>query len=134
MTIQTLSSAVDNVNHQNLEMANVFKVSNWNQLKFIYLRAITPYVFSVLIAGFGLTFKVVLASQVLAGVSPNYQSIGYIMIQASNNKNYDIILAWGMIAVFISLIFELILSYISHLCMPWKYDDLKYLKRFLRIK
>jgi ABC-type nitrate/sulfonate/bicarbonate transport system permease component len=28
MTIQTLSSAVDNVNHQNLEMANVFKVSN----------------------------------------------------------------------------------------------------------
>jgi NitT/TauT family transport system permease protein len=93
MTIQSLTSAIDNVNANNIEMVNVFRVSKFDQLRYVYLRAVTPYIFGALIAGFGLTFKVVLASQVLAGATPNYASIGYIMTKANGAKSYDIILA-----------------------------------------
>jgi NitT/TauT family transport system permease protein len=118
MTIESLTNAVDNVDVKLLEMANVFNVSRMDQIKKVYLPSITPYAFSTLIAGFGLTFKVVLASQVLNNGVPGYDSIGFIMVNANNNGHFDIIIAWAIIAITISLCFELILKSMGRICMP----------------
>ncbi|MDR2823523.1 MAG: ABC transporter permease subunit [Mycoplasmataceae bacterium] len=130
MTIESLTNAVDNVDVKLLEMANVFNVSRMDQIKKVYLPSITPYAFSTLIAGFGLTFKVVLASQVLNNGVPGYDSIGFIMVNANNNGHFDIIIAWAIIAITISLCFELILKSMGRICMPWRYNDQKYLHNF----
>jgi NitT/TauT family transport system permease protein len=94
MTIESLTNAMDNVDTKLIEMANVFNVKKVHQIKTIYLPSITPYIFSTLIAGLGLTFKVVLASQVFNnGADPGYASIGYILINANKNGDFNIIIA-----------------------------------------
>jgi hypothetical protein len=41
----------------------------------------------------------------------------------NDNPKFDIIIAWGMIAILISLIMELIIKEISRICMPNRYRD-----------
>jgi hypothetical protein len=53
------------------------------------------------------------------------------MIIASNiNGNYAVIIAWGMIAILISLIMELIIKETGRICMPFKYNDRKNIAHF----
>jgi hypothetical protein len=58
------------------------------------------------------------------GVDPGYPSIGIIIASAISGQ-YDIVIAWGMIAILISLIMELIIKEIGRICMPFKYNDRK---------
>jgi hypothetical protein len=79
-----------------------------------------------MIAAFGLTFKITIASQFLQGIvtkKPDYPSIGFYLKAAMDTKQFDIIIGWGMIAILISLIMELIIKEISRICMPNKYRD-----------
>jgi hypothetical protein len=55
----------------------------------MYVPSTLPYIFSIMIAAFGLTFKIIIASQFLQFVSPDmnnvrpdYQSIGGFLIDA----------------------------------------------------
>jgi hypothetical protein len=53
-----------------------------------------PYIFSLFVAGFGLTFKIALASQMVQGLivqQPNYPSIGMYISYAISSKQYDYI-------------------------------------------
>ena len=144
MIYEGLSNSINNVSKKSLEMANVFNVSKWQQFKSISLRAMAPYIFSTIIAGFGLTFKIVLASQLvsiaLVNVVPNYPSVGQMigltvnqaMSVSGGGVECGIVLAWGIIAILISLIIELIIKEISRLCMPHKYRDLEVIKSWFK--
>jgi hypothetical protein len=42
---------------------------------------------------------------------------------AISSKQYDYIVGWGIIAIFVSLIMELIINEVGRICMPSKYKD-----------
>jgi NitT/TauT family transport system permease protein len=134
MLYEGMNGAINNVDKRNLEMANVFNVSKKIQIQKIYIPAMLPYIFSSFVAAFGLTFKITIASQMVQSfisATPDYPSIGMIIAGIiKNNGNYAIIIAWGMIAILISLIMELIIKETGRICMPFKYNDRKNIIHF----
>jgi len=94
----------------------------------IYIPAMLPFVFSSIIAGFGLNIKVVISAEVMGLPS---MSIGYLILSARQGFNFGVSFAWLVIAVVLSLICECILRLIKRLCMPYKYPDSKIIKGFV---
>jgi ABC-type nitrate/sulfonate/bicarbonate transport system permease component len=95
MLYEGMNGAINNVDKKNIEMATIFNVSKKNQIKYIYIPAILPYIFSSFVAAFGLTFKITIASQAVQqwmGVDPGYPSIGIIIASAISGQ-YDIVIA-----------------------------------------
>ena len=133
-----VQNACDQVNRKKLEVGYIYGMGKWQIFTKIMLRQMTPYIFNSLVTGFGLTFKVVIASQLVSiailpkPITPSYPSIGQMMgleINALNNVPEGasaniisgIILGWGIIAIVISLIFELSFKGIGYACMPWRH-------------
>ena len=127
-----LQSAFGQANKDKLEVGYIYGLGKWQIFTKIILKQMTPYIFSSMVTGFGLTFKVVLASQLVSiaivKITPNYASVGWMIgieidalnAQAANASQISgIILGWGIIAIFISLLFELGFKGIGWLCMPW---------------
>lgn len=132
MLYQGINTAINNIDTKQIEMLNVFNVSKWQQIKNLYIPATKPYIFSLFVAGFGLTFKIALASQMvqsLAITTPNYPSIGVYIANALKAGQYDYLTGWGLIAIFVSLIMELIINEVGRICTPSKYNDWKNIKK-----
>lgn len=134
MMYEGINNAFNNINKHQIEMANVFKVSKWNQFRQLYLPIALPYIFSAMVAAFGLTFKVTIASQYVQTTinngDPSFSSIGIIIRDAMKKGQYDTLVAWGMITIMISLVCELIIKEIGRICMPHKYKDQVLMKNF----
>jgi ABC-type nitrate/sulfonate/bicarbonate transport system permease component len=100
------------------------------------LPATTPYIFSSFIAGFGLSFKIAIASQlvqtVVTDIKPDYPSIGMIIASNLKQKNYAQVIGWGMVAIILSLLMELFIKEIARICIPSKYKDRYYIVNFFR--
>lgn len=136
MLYQGISTAINNVDAKQIEMLNAFNVSKWHQIKNLYIPATKPYIFSLFVAGFGLTFKIALASQMVQGLVdpqkglPNYPSIGMYIANALQKGQYDYLIGWGLIAIFVSLVMEFIINEVGRICMPNKYNDWKNIVKF----
>lgn len=126
---ENMYTAIAGVDKKLLMMSRVFKVPVWRQITEIYIPSILPYVFSSVIAGFGLNIKVVISAEVLGLPS---MSIGYLIMAARQGFDFSIAFAWLVIAVILSLICETVLKIIRRICMPYKYPDLKIIKTILK--
>jgi NitT/TauT family transport system permease protein len=115
---QNMHTAISEVDKKLITMAKVFNVPTIRQITGIYIPAMLPYIFSSIIAGFGLNIKVVISAEVMGLPS---MSIGYLLLSAKQGFNFALSFAWLVIAVIVSLICELALYLISRLCMPYKY-------------
>jgi NitT/TauT family transport system permease protein len=115
---QNMHTAISEVDKKLIMMAKVFKVPPVRQITGIYIPAMLPYIFSSIIAGFGLNIKVVISAEVMGLPS---MSIGYLLLSAKQGFNFGLSFAWLVIAVIVSLACEAALYYISRLCMPYKY-------------
>jgi len=122
---ENMSAAISETDKKLIIMAKVFKIPKWRQITGIYIPAMLPFVFSSIIAGFGLNIKVVISAEVMGLPS---MSIGYLILSARQGFNYGVSFAWLVISVILSLICENILRLIGRLCMPYKYPDLKIIK------
>jgi len=122
---ENMRTAIMETDKKLIIMAKVFKIPKWRQITGIYIPAMLPFVFSSIIAGFGLNIKVVISAEVMGLPS---MSIGYLILSARQGFNFEISFAWLIIAVILSLICESIFRLISRLCMPYKYPDLKIVK------
>ncbi|MCL2249445.1 MAG: ABC transporter permease subunit [Oscillospiraceae bacterium] len=128
---ENMQAAIAETDKKLITMAKVFKIPGRRQITGIYLPAMLPFVFSSIIAGFGLNIKVVISAEVMGLPA---MSIGHLMLSARQGFNFGATFAWLTIAVILALICEFILKRISRLCMPYKYNDLKTLKlAFFRI-
>jgi NitT/TauT family transport system permease protein len=119
---ENMRTAFAEVNPKLLTMAKVFKMPTARQVKGIYLPAMLPYIFSSIIAGFGLNIKVVISAEVMGLPT---MSIGFLILNATQSFNFGLAFAWLVIAVILSLICEMVLKIIKRFCMPYKYPDLK---------
>jgi NitT/TauT family transport system permease protein len=115
---QNMYTAISEVDKKLITMAKVFGVPPARQITGIYIPAMLPYIFSSVIAGFGLNIKVVISAEVMGLPS---MSIGYLLLSAKQGFNFGLSFAWLVIAVIISLACEFALYGISRLCMPYKY-------------
>ncbi|GHU32503.1 hypothetical protein FACS1894166_05980 [Bacilli bacterium] len=88
-----------------------------------------------MVAAFGLCFKITIASQFVQQVvtkpaNTYYPSIGIMIMKAISGNHFDILIAWGMITILVSLICESIIKEIGRICMPNKYKDQVVIKNF----
>ena len=125
---ENMRAAITETDKKLITMAKVFKIPKWRQVTGIYIPAMLPFVFSSIIAGFGLNIKVVISAEVMGLPS---MSIGYLILSARQGFNFGISFAWLIIAVILSLICESILRLTGRLCMPYKYPDSKIIKGLL---
>jgi len=124
---ENMRAAIAETDRRLVTMAKVFKVPLRRQVTGIYIPAMLPFIFSSIIAGFGLNIKVVISAEVM-GLP--VMSIGHLILSARQAFDFGVAFAWLVIAVILSLICEGILRAISRLCMPYKYPDAKIIKKF----
>jgi len=122
---ENMRTAIMETDKKLITMARVFKIPRWRQLTGIYIPSMLPFVFSSIIAGFGLNIKVVISAEVMGLPS---MSIGYLILFARQGFDFGVSFAWLVIAVILSLLCESVLRIIRRLCMPYKYPDAKVIR------
>ncbi len=85
--------------HQLEEMAQIFPVSRWNRLRYIYLPALDPYCLSACRSALGLCWKAGIAAEVMAVCSG---SMGAMLYEAKIYLEMDGLLAWTVAIVAVS--------------------------------
>ena len=98
-----LLSGLDSMNPEHLELCKVYHINFSNRLKSVYLPSISPYLKAALSLIAGLCWKAVVAAEVLA--SPVH-SMGYQLLTAKIYLEADMLFAWTIAIIFLSLLFE----------------------------
>ena len=126
---ENMRAAIAETDTKLIMMARVFKVPRIQQITGIYIPAMLPLVFSSIVAGFGLNIKVVISAEVMGLPA---MSIGHLILFAQQGFNFGVSFAWLVVAVILCLVCESMLRVLQRLCMPYKYPDLKILKKALK--
>lgn len=92
-----------NVDKKILEMAKIYKISKLNIFKYIYIPYLAPNLISSLILGFSMAWKAGIASEV---ISLSNNTIGGNLQNAKVLLESSEVLAWTIVIIFISIIFE----------------------------
>lgn len=107
---------IKNVDPHLIEMANIYRVGRRRIIFQIYLPSLIPYLLAGLSTAAGVTWKAVIAAEVLS--MPRY-AIGTGMQFAQIQLNTAELFAWTIIAVIISSFSETLLLSLQYL-LPWR--------------
>ncbi len=94
---------IKSTNVKLLEMADLFRVSWWRKLYYIYVPQIKPYLLSACNISIGMAFKAGIAAE-LIGIPEG--SIGEMLYEAKVYLNSGDLFAWSVVIIVISIIFE----------------------------
>lgn len=108
---------IRNVDPDLVEMANIYKVSHQRVIKEVYLPAIVPFIFSGASSAMGFGWRAIIIGEVLS--QPKF-GIGTIMQTAQTYLLVKEVIAWTIIAVIISYLFEIVLRKIEKNIVAWK--------------
>lgn len=100
-------TGIKNTDNNLLSMAKVYKVSKRSIIKNIYVPSVLPYFSSSLVTSFSITWKVVVASEVLC--LPRHSS-GTLMYTAKVHLETETVFAITIVIILLSFVCELILS------------------------
>lgn len=100
-----VTSSIDSVDKNLVEMAKVYKVSTIEIIRKIFIPAIKFQVLGMFISSFSLAFKVVIAGEVFG--QPKY-GIGTVIQYEKMNFNTEAIFAWIVIIALISFVLDLL--------------------------
>ncbi len=106
-----------------LEMAYMFHLSKWKQVKSIYLPAAMPYFSSAVTVGLGFSWKAGIAAEVI-GIPTG--SIGERLYEAKLYLMTGELFAWTFVIIVISILFEKIVIFlIKHIRLNTVNDKAK---------
>ncbi|HAN18735.1 MAG: hypothetical protein A2X13_13065 [Bacteroidetes bacterium GWC2_33_15] len=108
---------IRNVDHDLVEMARIYKISQIKIVKEVYLPAITPFIFSGASSAMGFGWRAIIIGEVLS--QPRY-GIGTFMQTAQTYLLVNQVIAWTIVAVLISYLFEIIIRKIEQRIVIWK--------------
>jgi NitT/TauT family transport system permease protein len=108
---------IQNINTDLIEMAGVYKVSHQRIIREIYIPGITPFIFSGISSAMGFGWRAIIIGEVLS--QPRY-GIGTFMQNAQTYLLVDKVIAWTIIAILLSYIFERIIRLIKNQIVVWK--------------
>jgi len=113
----SIVEGIKNVDHKIIEMASLYKVKKARILSEIYMPAIMPFIISSSLASLGIGWKAVIAAEVLS--NPEY-AIGTSMQLSKVYLQTDKVIAWTVIVVMISFVFEKIIRLAEKRIVRWK--------------
>lgn len=108
---------IRNVDDELIEMAVIHKVNKYRIVKEVYLPAITPFIFSGASSAMGFGWRAIIIGEVLS--QPKF-GIGTLMQSAQTYLLVNEVIAWTIIAVIISYLFEIVIRKIEKLIIVWK--------------
>ncbi len=108
---------IHNIDTDLVEMAGVYKVSQYRIIREIYIPGITPFIFSGISSAMGFGWRAIIIGEVLS--QPEY-GIGSFMQDAQTYLLVDKVIAWTIIAVALSYLFERIIRLIKKQVVVWK--------------
>lgn len=111
-----IKTAIENIPVDLIEMAESFNVSGWKLVRHIYIPAILPMLFGAMITAIGISWKVVIAAEVLARP---LLSIGTGLYDAKVLIETSRVFAWTFIAIILSALSEGVLIFIKR-HFQWK--------------
>lgn len=114
-------AGLQSTDKQLLEMAQVFRISPWNKILYIYLPALMPYLISSCKAALGMSWKSGIAAEVI-GVPSN--SIGEKLYMSKIYLMTSDLFAWTFVIIIISALFEYVfLLLLKKLAGKWGYHE-----------
>lgn len=108
---------IKSVDQDLIEMSKIHQVENFKIIKEVYLPAITPFIFSGASSALGFGWRAVIIGEVLS--QPKF-GIGTLMQTAQSYLLVNEVIAWTIIAVFISYLFEWVIRKIEKAIVIWK--------------
>jgi ABC-type nitrate/sulfonate/bicarbonate transport system ATPase subunit/ABC-type nitrate/sulfonate/bicarbonate transport system permease component len=121
-----LLSGFDHISRQHLELAKLYRLNPGDLVAFIFIPSIMPEISASLNLIAGLSWKTVVAAEVLA--SPQF-SMGYNLMNAKIFLETANLFAWMISIICFSLLFEKIIKQIVKCYAPRPYAKSKVLKR-----
>ena len=106
-----------NVDKELIQMSEFYKIPQLTIIKDVYIPAITPFIFSGASSAMGFGWRAIIIGEVLS--QPQF-GIGTFMHSAQTYLLVNELIAWTIIAVVISYIFEIILRKIEKNIIIWK--------------
>jgi len=107
---------IRNVDKELVQMAKTYRISHSRIVREVYLPAITPFVFSGASSAMGFGWRAIIIGEVLS--QPQF-GIGTFMQSAQTFLLVNEVIAWTVIAVIISYIFEVIIRKIEQHIVVW---------------
>jgi len=98
-----VSDGIRSIDPELLVMANFYRVSRLRIVRELYIPAIMPFIVSGASSAMGIGWRAIIIGEVLS--QPRY-GIGTMMQNAQTFLNVDAVIAWTIIAVLISYVFE----------------------------
>lgn len=118
---QNTLNGLESTDMKHVELAKIFGKSKTEIFIYIYLPSSAKLVFSGLSTAMGFGWRAIIIGEALAQPS---LGIGSSMKQAQTYINVSELIAWTVVAIGISYLFEIIIRYLSHLHV--KFNHIKH--------
>ena len=112
-----VSDGIRSIDSELVVMATFYKVSRRRIIREVYIPAIMPFIVSGASSALGIGWRAIIIGEVLS--QPEY-GIGTMMQTAQTFLNVDAVIAWTIIAVLISFIFEKIIRWVESKFITWR--------------
>ncbi len=106
MIYENVYKGIQSTDHQLLEMAQVYQLSFWKKLRFLYFPAVLPYFSSACVNGLGFAWKSGIAAEVLG--LPKL-AIGRQIHDAKIYIEIPELFAWTLVVILLSMLLEKLL-------------------------
>ena len=117
MIYTNVIEGIRNVDGKLVEMAKFYQISDKRIIREVYVPAIAPFVVSGISSAFGIGWRAIVIGEVLS--QPKF-GIGSRMHAAQSFLNVDVLIAWTLIAILISFLFEKIIRWGEKNLIKWK--------------
>lgn len=117
MIYSNIVNGIHNVDAKLIEMARFYQVSDRRIVTEVYIPAIAPYAVSGISNAVGIGWRAIIVGEVLS--QPQY-GIGTFMQSAQAFLQVDKVIAWTVIAVLLSFIFERLIRLGERKLLKWK--------------
>jgi NitT/TauT family transport system permease protein len=109
IVVQNIIEGVQGIEKDLLEMVTTYRVCNRQRFTKLYLPSLAPFLAAGISAGLGITWKVLIAAEVLA--YPTW-GIGAQMDTARVYLQTDKVFAWTLVVVSLGLVFDYLLDFL----------------------
>ncbi|MBS3807018.1 MAG: ABC transporter permease [Bacteroidales bacterium] len=112
-----ITEGIQNVDQKLIVMAKVYRIETSSIIRDIYLPATTPFIFSGVSSAMGFGWRAIIIGEVLS--QPQY-GIGTFMQNAQTYLLVDRVIAWTVVAVVLSYLFDHAIRFIEKQTLSWK--------------
>jgi NitT/TauT family transport system permease protein len=112
-----VTDGIKSVDHDLVEMAVFYRVKKSKIVREVYIPAIMPFIISGASSAMGIGWRAIIIGEVLS--QPKY-GIGTVMQNAQTFLNVDAVIAWTIIAVIVSYLFEKVIRWSERKLITWR--------------